>query len=934
MAGSKRKNVPPSTDFKRIKAKVGKKALKPLNDTDVSFKSASLRLSGQSIQHDDKLNNKFDNRQALLSSRGKSLIDLLLQISHPAANARSSSLKGILDIIKMHPPKFILPNLSALIPACVHSCVDEDADVRSLGIDTLSALLSKLNEEKIQPFAELLIARVSSALHSLDASTRIDGVRMAKLVSSSCPYLTATFVNQLLYPFPSLIADHRTKKAIDEILQSLISLLRVTTAKRQVAPTAMSSSYPRDDNIGKRNSYQPHDLIYIPNSSGSRNSILSTGRPLRFSNVERSYNKRKNPNIFSSGTKYKTNLMAKLRDSLVETINLEFEPIMASNRLSKSASTEPQGGINHARIILLLRSIRYLHQNSVTTSQTGHLDDDDIEFDKLTQQIASVLMDSFPINQDFSSVRVEDVNAAIAITIVEVTHMSCTRYEEEDNSSSVLNDSNTKKWMQNICSYVIPRIKYMAEVSTDVSSSDLDVICKIIRQHERGYELFSGMNIMLGILQEFFFQNEDIQLARSAAGRRISLVVMDLIEGTNFQLGNDSVSPISNVLTQFVATMPFYLEAWASDFLYESQRVLEGLHQLVREVEDNCDSAGVKCLRNNLYRFVKDRGNSSSMFEMYPWRLQKTFLGLMVLLKNPDDQTLKNFASICTRLTLNHESYIKKEALVEAIVQAIQSIRKTVPMKRYLTFLVQSIGISSHVNETLRVEAITIKSKSESTSKNIFDEAFFTADPILHIVARTLIQSGSMNVLQMIYPQLISWQQTRMKEGESSMEFIFKTRSSHTILAHFFLMYTKQKNQVGKQSSIFDTLDGVMSVDDLTDSICRFIHFIVRNKEAMQASSNLISPIIAIMSSETCVFKSVISKITDWFQTGELSRMDKNNILLIFTDWMNDPRLTEALSGTTSSSRMNLNRIRVISRSEELQDSKVVLNLVSMLSTK
>jgi len=107
-----------------------------------------------------------------------------------------------------------------------------------------------------------------------------------------------------------------------------------------------------------------------------------------------------------------------------------------------------------------------------------------------------------------------------------------------------------------------------------------------------------------------------------------------------------------------------------------------------------------------------------------------------------------------------------------------------------------------------------------------------------------------------------------------------------------------------------------------------------RNKEAMQASSNLISPIIAIMSSETCVFKSVISKITDWFQTGELSRMDKNNILLIFTDWMNDPRLTEALSGTTSSSRMNLNRIRVISRSEELQDSKVVLNLVSMLSTK
>jgi len=453
-------------------------------------------------------------------------------------------------------------------------------------------------------------------------------------------------------------------------------------------------------------------------------------------------------------------------------------------------------------------------------------------------------------------------------------------------------------------------------------------------EDDRGYELFSGMNVMLGILQEIFFQNEDIQLARSTAGRRISLVVMDLIEGTNFQLGNDSVSPISNILAQFVAMMPFYLEAWASDFLYESQRILEGLHQLVREVEDNCDSTGVKCLRNSLYRFVKDCGNSSSIFEIYPWRLQKLCLGLMVLLKNPNDQTLRNFASICTRLTLNHESYVKREALVEAIVQAIQSIRKTVPMKRYITFLVQSIGISSHVNEILRIEAIAVKSKSESSSKNVYDKAFFYPDRTLHIVARTLIQSGSMNVLQMIYPQLYSWQQTRVKEGESSMEYIFKTRSSHTILAHFFFMYTKQKDQVGNQSSVFDIMQGVMSVDDLTDSICRFIHYIVRNKEAMHVSSKLISPIIAIMSSETCVFNSVISKITDWFQTGGLSRMDQNNILLIFTDWMNDPRLTRALSGATSSSRMDLNRIRVISRSEELQDSEVLLNLVSMLSTK
>jgi hypothetical protein len=940
MAGSKRKSAP-SSDFKRIKAKVGKKALKPLNDTDVSFKSASLHL-GQSIQHDGE-HNKSENRQVLLSSRGKSLLDLLSQLSHPAANARASSLKGMLDIVKNHPPKAILPNLSALIPACVHSCVDEDQDVRSLGIDILSVLLCKLEENTIQPFGALLIARVSSALHSLDASTRIDGVKMAKLVSTSCPCLTSVFVNQLLPPFSSLLADQRTNKAIDEILQSLVSLLRVTTTKRHSHPL-FHPVVGGNNNAVSRNNYQEPDLIYVPNSSGSRNSILSTGRPL---NVERrniNYIKRKKSDSFGSGIKNKTNLISKLRDSLVETINLEYEPIISTN---KSTTIEPQGGINHARVNLLLRSIRHLHQNFVS-SHAEKLDDDDIEFDKVIKQIASVLMDSFPINQDSLSKAnvsarnskltrsVEDVNAAIAITILEVSYVPYARDEEQENPSLVLNDTNTKKWLKIICSYVTPRLKFLGEASNSTSSSsDLDITCKILRQHGKKCGSFRDLSVMLGILQETFCQTDDIQLARSTAGRRISLVVMDLIEDTNFHLGNDFISPISNMFTQFVMTMPFYLEAWAGDFLYESQRILEGLHKLVREVEQNWDSTLLECLRINLFRFTMDRVNlSSSIFEMYPWHMQKLCLGLMVLLRNPSDQTLKNLASICTRLALNHETCVKKEALVEAIIQAVQSIRKTVPMQQYLTFLVQSIGISSHVKELVRVEGIAVESNLDPSSKNVFDRAFFTPDPVLNIVARIFIQSGSMKVLRMIYPQLSSWQQTRVKEGDSSMEFLLKTRSSHIILAHFFLVHTKQKKEVGNQSSIFDTVHGAVSVDELTDSICRFIHYIVRNKEAMQVSSKLISPIVAIMSSEACVLNSVICKITDWFQTAGLSKTDQNNILLIFIDWMNDPRLKEALSGDTSSCRMVLEQIRIVSRRDELQDNEIFLNLVSLLSTQ
>ena len=68
MSGSKRKSNT-SSDFKRIKAKVGKKAQRQ-HETDVSFQSASLHL-GQSIQRENG-SEKSENAQLLISGKGKS----------------------------------------------------------------------------------------------------------------------------------------------------------------------------------------------------------------------------------------------------------------------------------------------------------------------------------------------------------------------------------------------------------------------------------------------------------------------------------------------------------------------------------------------------------------------------------------------------------------------------------------------------------------------------------------------------------------------------------------------------------------------------------------------------------------------------------------------------------------------------------------------
>jgi len=927
MSGSKRKKGA-SSDFKRVKAKVGKRAQRQ-NDTDVSFQSASLHL-GQSIQGDNE--SQKSGNSNLISSRGRSLYDLLATASsHPAAAARCSSLKGILDIVKNHPPGALLPNLSALIPTSLHSCVDEDQDVRTSGIEILSVLLTQLQEKTINPFGALLIARVSSALHSLDASTRIDGVRLVKLVSTTCPSLTINAIDQLLPPFVGLLADQRTRKAIDDILQSLISLLRVTETK----DPSISDSVRTNQRakiygkflIRKKTECDHHpDMIYVAGGR-SRNTVLRRGRslhalPRRVESISH-FSRLEHPELSSrsdgQGIKHKTSLMKKLRDSLIESINLESEP----DRIASTSKIEPRGSMNYLRVNLLLRSIRYLHKNFIAMN-AWYLDENENDFEKCTQQIVSVIMDVFPIDHNPSASNAardtkmscaDEVNASIAITMLDLSHESPSNLKEGRND-------NSKQWVKAIHSYVIPRIHHLQDTGNASSSSDLDITCKFLRR--LGLDPFFSTDLIsiLAIIDELLFRIKDIQSARSRTARRISLIVMDLIDAKNFSLKDISNSPLSEIFISFLTTVPFYLEAWDVDFSYESRRIMEGISKLIREVEESNNLPVLESIRGDWHKLVADNGKSSSIFERYPWRLQKLWLGLVVLLRYPSDETLRNLASIGGR-SMN-------QATSQSIVESIQEVRKTVPMQRYLTFLVQSVGVTDHVKKLSNV----------ASSKNVFETVFFKADPNIERVARALTEPGSIQVLRMILPQICIWQrstETKREKGGRSLEFLFKTRISHIILAYFFLMHspkqTDQQLSDWRRSSIFVLANGMITVDTLTHSICTFVRCIVQSEEAIEFYSKLTCPIVAIMSSQHSVLSAVVRKITEWFQTVELTKIEQKNVLLLLVQWINDPQLQDAIKGSASSTSVK-EQIHAIGCSQLVKDNEHAHEILSLLKTQ
>ncbi len=928
MSSGKRKSNTTS-DFKRIKAKVGKKA-KRQNDTDVSFRSASLHL-GQSIEQDVE-SKKSGNPQLLVSSRGKSLYQLASTAStHPAAAARTSSLKGILDIVKKYPTEALLPNLSTLIPVCVHSCVDEDQDVRSIGNEALSFLLQQLTEKKIKPFGALLIARISSALHSLDASIRVNGVKMVNTLSITCPSLTIAFVNKLLPPFSGLLSDQRTKKSIDEILQSLISVLRVNSTRHAdipgKSPTFTSSNFgDRDVENTTKNDHQP-DLFYFTGGR-SRNTVLSAKRSVNvlpngiesishLSHPERhalNFSSKQNTVVNaiirqgsrdnSLGIKLKTSLMSKLRDCLIESINLEHEPAMVPIK-TRLLPTESQDNANYPRVISFLRAIRYISK-SIEIYNAGIVDDDRIEFDKVAQQIVTVLIDIFPVDQDTTgiscakggkSASIDDVNAAIAMSILDISQ-NC------DIDSRTVENNNMKDWIKTICSYVVPRIDHLRnDKGVTTSSSDLDLICKFLRRLGMDSYFSDDLSSVLDIVQDIFFCHNNTQIARSTEGRRVSMIMIELIDFSHYALVDESTDAsklsTSKIFHQFVAFIPFLLEAWGADFVYESRRLLEGLHRLIREVKGDHANALAESIRENWCKLVASRGDSASIFELYPWNLQKIYLGLMVLLEKPSDQSLKCLASICCRSTLKNDSLVRNEAIPQAIIEAIQKIRKSIPMQRYLSFLFQSIGISRHAKEVMSAEQ-----DLDKFSEAVFEVAFFRADSHLTRVAKALVEPGSMRILRMILPQLSSWQQTEVADGTSSTEFLLKMRASLVILAYFFLQEkSKQGEQCEGQESIFDVTEGGITLHTLTSSICTFVRCVASKKERMNFHVPLTSPIVALMSSQDIILNEVMGNVNDLLREPGLSKLEQKNLESIMNEWMKDPRLKFSMTALSSQSK-------------------------------
>jgi hypothetical protein len=228
------------SDFKRLKAKVGKSAPKAANYTDTRFQTAGLKVKEQQLETPQHQSSTTTTTTTVCSSKGNSLESLLFQLNHHhAPAARISALKGIQDVLvtsSSTTAAVIISHLASLIPS-LSKCafVDTDPTVRTIGRDLLHIVFvstttrcrSSNNNNSFQsgaavlldPFLPLYIAYVSSAFNSLHEDIRQDvthGVLLATqfFTSSSSESTKHVAVARLLPSYARLISNSSSSLSV------------------------------------------------------------------------------------------------------------------------------------------------------------------------------------------------------------------------------------------------------------------------------------------------------------------------------------------------------------------------------------------------------------------------------------------------------------------------------------------------------------------------------------------------------------------------------------------------------------------------------------------------------------------------------------------------------------------------------------------------
>jgi hypothetical protein len=880
-------------DFKRIKAKVGKRAPKPVNETDTSFKSASINVQKQVVAASQQIG---DNK-TLVTARGKSIQELTFALQHPAAAARFSAAKGLKDLVvgKQTSPEVVQAHLSVLIPTISKCCVDEDDDVRELGLAILREMIQKLNfvvksdsTISLRPFLPLLIAFVSSALNSLDRRTRLDGAAALQILSNAVPVLVAPYVTELLPAFVRLLSDRsiqnqasmtvpdssapviakKRKRSQTQannskggkyiLFQSLVSLLQSANVLKNSTKveTVQSSQQLVKPDLIFASGGRSRNALFLEGRANPRRRLHHVSSLKDFPTLDKMGENADRSTLVSQwdvddkmlSPTLATELLSKLRDALVET--------------SQSGSTQ-----DSSTYVLLAKALRLFCE--AYGKSLFCLYGSGEEWEKLRKvcvQIISLILEAFPLNGaalvGLTKEALEETNTDLCLILIVMSSELPLKNEKED-------------WTDPVLGYIQSSFEKLQEAhnnsgTASSSRASMEVFGRLLFLRS-GNDLVLSSEARSRMIETFcsvFFPDNgvDSSIARSTIGRQAADLARELFESFDFDLLR-AQEDFGSSAVAIAEGLPYYLTAWDGDFPPASSSAILLLHNIVRRIDDLSHPL-IICLRTSLEWIVESQAlkglgklSGSTIFERYGLpHLQRLTVGLFVMLGGPTAKTLAGLSKICARCHSSIDEACVTRDVSALIIESIHTVRKTMPMQSYFSFLVDSTGL-------MQVdEAALVSSGAEGEDGNeakLNWQRFSDFDVGLQEVCHCLVDCGSTKVLPMLYPLLSTW--LECTNSAMNNRDVLQLRAALSLLATFSIDL--------KSSTTYDSIFHLLSEgseEKVIDAVCRFAVHVPPTQDtdaAATAAGDSIRPLLALLQSEPDLFRKTFQYLTSTLGT-------------------------------------------------------------------
>ena len=972
MAPSKRKasnqqHAAATSPFKRLKAKVGKKAPKPANSTDTNFRSASIHIKNQertlhvNTPHQQQEQQRQD-ALVLTSGRGRLLAELMGQMHHPTASIRMSAIKGIQNIVKKQTKTTtahattLATSLSTFLSAIGKASVDEEEDdVRQIGLDVFQELMEmSKNGIYIKPFVPLTLAFFKSALNSLDRDTRRDGLRYLHTLSRT----VSLGLDAIIPIIPAIVriwedrAFQSSNTAATDKNNSHRHKGTTTTSRKkknnQRKQTGNSASNNTSTTQVKNAKYALLDCMLsllsgIPDEESQVSDLaMYNGAPARPTHTFVSGGSSKNSLFFVAPTKHEhknlpslhtlndlpsfqilhdMNTMKRNNQHHLESIKprspvLELDS--SSNLLFKFRDTLIDLQQNDdcpatfhllAKVLDLFWQVfgNQLADQIAKLGGEGHNKDDDYGIRLVSEQIRTLLLESFPIkpsNQNTNAAMVDSINGQLSLTLVHMTHsMDLFAQPPPQNLST--------NWLKPVVEYICNKLhdKSLGRLGNEASrEAILQVLYQLLGSNHDIVHRVPRMETKLGQAFMASVIREHGTVYRSAARANAGLLSVNII-ATIFDNLHYDLKQAHNMfgesIFQILVALPDFLVAFEGDYLESSATVIHILSQVFRRNNDlkkddhrheTSMTATTARIRQSLERVVdpaagvvvaNQDGRKFAILEVYPDYLQRQLINLCATLEFPTQQTLTFMSQVCARsnLELCHPGQCLSRDVSSYLIYAMFAVRKTIPMQQFLSFLVDTTGATHPATSTTTTTTTTGENDKED-DLGLFEHRIVRFDKGVGDVGKCLVCCSVERIAPMLNPLMALF----MKKDPCLNYTILQLRRrfAFSILALFALDVKARRTN----GSILPVLSTSL-LEEIPDAVLETLKRTGTSEDTGEVSTLVMAPIVALLFAEPKllhgVFRVVLSSLSSIVGNSEDASQSKLLHWLIYV--VQSPRL-------------------------------------------